>query len=353
MKKKLPADLLEKYFAGNCNEQEKAEIRSWYESFELDQDDVSNLSEDEKEAFKILMWNSIGSNIKDAENDNIFRLRKGWSMRFRSVIYWVTSSAAILLLILFLVKDKVSFQKTVPENNGKMMVTNTTNAIRRIILSDSSMVWINPKSTLTYLKVFDKQKREVTLTGEAFFEVTKDHKRPFLIYTGNIVTKVWGTSFRIRSYTEDKITKVNVVTGQVSVSVTGQKEKNRVFNAADQTNDLNLGVMLLPNQEAVYDKQLDHLQKNNEGKDASINMWKKMSLSFNNTPIKEVFAVLNKSFHVHISSSDEKINSDYLKADFTNENLPAIMEILEKTLDVSYSVRGSEFVLESYKKPII
>ena len=348
MKKKLPADLLEKYFAGNCNEREKAEIRSWYESFELDQDDVSSLSEDEREAFKILMWNSIGSHIKDAENDNIFQLRKLWSTRFRSVIYWVTSSAAVLL-ILFLVKYKVPSQNPVPENNEKVMVTNTSNTIRKVILSDSSMVWISPKSTLTYLKVFDKQKREVTLRGEAFFEVTKDHKRPFSIYTGNIMTKVWGTSFRIRSYTEDKTTKVDVVTGKVSVSVTGQKEKNKVLNAASQTNDLNAGVMLLPNQGAVYDKQLDHLQKNKEVKDVSIDMWKKMSLSFNNTPINEVFAVLNKSFHVHISSSDEKINSDYLKADFTNENLPAIMEILEKTLDVSYSVHGSEFVLESYR----
>jgi transmembrane sensor len=348
MKKKLPADLLEKYFAGNCNEREKAEIRSWYESFELDQDDVSSLSEDEREAFKILMWNSIGSHIKDAENDNIFQLRKLWSTRFRSVIYWVTSSAAVLL-ILFLVKYKVPSQNPVPENNEKVMVTNTSNTIRKVILSDSSMVWISPKSTLTYLKVFDKQKREVTLRGEAFFEVTKDHKRPFSIYTGNIMTKVWGTSFRIRSYTEDKTTKVDVVTGKVSVSVTGQKKKNKVLNAASQTNDLNAGVMLLPNQGAVYDKQLDHLQKNKEVKDVSIDMWKKMSLSFNNTPIKEVFAVLNKSFHVHISSSDEKINSDYLKADFTNENLPAIMEILEKTLDVSYSVHGSEFVLESYR----
>jgi ferric-dicitrate binding protein FerR (iron transport regulator) len=348
MKKKLPADLLEKYFAGNCNEREKAEIRSWYESFELDQDDVSSLSEDEREAFKILMWNSIGSHIKDAENDNIFQLRKLWSTRFRSVIYWVTSSAAVLL-ILFLVKYKGPSQNPVPENNEKVMVTNTSNTIRKIILSDSSMVWISPKSTLTHLKVFDKQKREVTLKGEAFFEVTKDHKRPFSIYTGNIITKVWGTSFRIRSYTEDKTTKVDVVTGKVSVSVAGQKEKNKVLNTAGQTNDLNAGVMLLPNQGAVYDKQLDHLQKNNEVKDVSIDMWKKMSLSFNNTQVKEVFAVLNKSFHVHISSSDEKINSDYLKADFTNENLPAIMEILKKTLDVSYSVHGSEFVLESHQ----
>jgi ferric-dicitrate binding protein FerR (iron transport regulator) len=316
----------------------------------LDQDDVSNLSEEEQEAFKILMWNNIRDNVKNAEDDNVFKFNRARSTWSRSVRYWVSGIAAVLL-ILFIVKYKTPPGNPLPDNNDnnvKEVVTNATNTIRKITLSDSSMVWISPKSTLTYLKVFDKQKREVTLTGEAFFEVTKDHKRPFSIYTGKVITKVWGTSFRIRSYTEDKTTKVDVVTGKVSVTVAGQKERKTGSDFNDQT-DLSQGIMLLPNQEAVYDEKLDHLQKNNEIKDSSIDMWKKTSLSFNNTQLKEVFKVLNKNFHVHISSDDEKINSDYLKADFTNENLPAIMEILKRTLDVNYHVHGNEFVLESDK----
>jgi ferric-dicitrate binding protein FerR (iron transport regulator) len=86
-----------------------------------------------------------------------------------------------------------------------------------------------------------------------------------------------------------------------------------------------------------------------EIKDASIAMWKKATLSFNNTPLPEVFKVLNKNFNVKISSNDDAINSDNLKADFTNENLPTIIEILKKTLNVSYRVNGNEFVLESNK----
>jgi ferric-dicitrate binding protein FerR (iron transport regulator) len=79
-------------------------------------------------------------------------------------------------------------------------------------------------------------------------------------------------------------------------------------------------------------------------------MWKKASLSFNNTPISEVFKALNKSFNVNISSRDESIKTDFLKADFTNENLPAIMEILKKTLNATYSVNGNSFIMESNKQ---
>jgi ferric-dicitrate binding protein FerR (iron transport regulator) len=342
MKKKLSPEILEKYFNGKCNEAEIAEIRSWYESFESDQDDVSDLPEDEQKVFKMLMWNSIRNNINSAEDDNVFQLVKTRSTLFRSVMYWITGSAAVLL-ILFLLKYKTFPGNSLTETNEKMMVTNATNTIQKIVLSDSSLVWISPKSTLIYLKTFDKQKRGVTLTGEAFFEVTKDHKRPFLIYAGKVITQVWGTSFRIRAYAEDKVARVDVVSGKVSVTISKQKEIQ-----TGQT-DLSQGVMLFPDQEAVYDKKLDHLKKNFEIQDGSIGMWKKASLSFNNVQLKEVFKVLNRNFNVNISSNDEKINSDYLKADFTNENLPSIMEILKRTLNVNYSVHGNEFLLENYK----
>lgn len=348
MKKKLSSEILEKYFNGECNEDEMAEIFAWYKSFDSDQDDVSNLPAEEREVFKMLMWNDIRNNIREAENDNVVQLGRVRSSRFRSVVYWLSSCAAVLL-ILFFVKYKISPGNPLPENSEKVVVTNATNTIQKITLSDGSKVWISPKSTLTYLKVLSKQKREVFLSGEAFFEVTKDHKRTFSIYSGKVITKVWGTSFRVRSYAEDSTTEVDVITGKVSVSITGQEGKKAGSNTANQADDLNQGVMLLPNQGAVYDKKLDHLKKNTEVKDVSINMWKKASLSFNNTQLRDVFKVLNKNFNVNISSKDEKINSDYLKADFNNENLPAIMEILKRTLDVNYSVHGNEFVLESEK----
>lgn len=348
MKKNLPAELLDKYFAGTCNEQELATIHAWYVSYQYEPDDVSVLPEDEQRLFKALMWENIKSNIDAAENENIVSLQPKRPY-LKQVIYWLSGVAAVLIAVFFVRLRTSPAGNTLKTINDQQLVfTNTTRAIKQITLSDGSRVWVSPNSTLTYLKAFEKQSRKVSLSGEAFFEVTKDHKRPFSIYTGNVITKVWGTSFRIRAYSGDKTTKVDVVTGKVSVSVAG-KGIAQVNNAQAVIADSGNGVMLLPNQEAVYDKPTDNLKKNMEIKDVSIGMWKKTSLSFNNTPIKDVFRVLNKSFNVNISSVDESINTDNLKADFTNENLPTILEILKKTLNVTYRVNGNQFVLESAK----
>jgi ferric-dicitrate binding protein FerR (iron transport regulator) len=345
MRKKLPADLLERFFSGSCNEQETAEIRSWYESFDHDNDDVSELSEEEQQQFKKLMWGNISSNINTAENDNVIQFGSRRLSVLKTAIYWLSGVAAMVAIVFF-VKFRPQTVNVVQQSNPAEAFSNNTSTIQQITLSDGSRVWVSPKSTLTYPKAFEKLSRRVSLTGEAFFEVTKDHKRPFSILTGKVITKVWGTSFRIRAYAADKITRVNVVTGKVSVSVNGQsniaQNMDKVITAG-KTEE----IMLLPNQEAVYNKTADNLEKNLATTDASIGMWKKASLSFNNTPLSEVFRVLNKSFNVNISSTDKSINADLLKADFSNENLPTILAILKRTLNVNYQVNGNNFIMES------
>lgn len=343
MKTKPSAEILEKYFKGECNEAEIAWINAWYASFEPDMDDISTLPQKEVELLKQLMWRDISDNIENGHVAGISRKRSGW----QSAIYWISGTAAILLL-LFFIERQVNAQETIIQQPQKTLVetaTNHTGTIKKITLSDHSTVWLSPKSALTYLKKFTGNQRQVTLTGEAFFEITKDTKRPFSIYSGNLITKVWGTSFRIRSFSADQTTKVNVLTGKVSVTVAASKETE---------SHLNKEVTLLPDQEAVYDKNLDRLKKNDKMKDISIGIWKKTSLSFNNTQLRDVFKVLSKNFNVKISSDDERINSDFLKADFTNENLPAIMEMLQTTLNVTYTVHHeNEFILESSNKPNI
>lgn len=338
MKTKLSAEILEKYFKGECNEAEIALINTWYASFEPDLDDISTLPQKEIELFKQLMWENIHKNVENKPIPRISRIHSRW----RSPFYWISSAAAILLL-LFTIERQVKDQDTIVQQPQNILETasNSTGTIKKITLSDHSTVWLSPKSTLTYPKRFTEQQRQVTLIGEAFFEVTKDTKRPFSIYSGKVITKVWGTSFRIRSFSTDQTTKVNVITGRVSVAIAASKETK---------SHLNKEVMLLPNQEAIYNKKLGMLRKNEKMKDYSIGIWKKTSLSFNNTQLRDVFKVLSKNFSVKISCDDESINSDFLKADFTNENLPAIMEMLQTTLNVTYSVHHeNEFILEISK----
>ncbi|MBN2659761.1 MAG: FecR domain-containing protein, partial [Tannerellaceae bacterium] len=94
----------------------------------------------------------------------------------------------------------------------------------KVILPDSSEVWLNNGTTLTYYSAFEKS-REVKLTGEAFFSVTKDPDKPFIVYTSDVCTKVYGTKFNINAYPENKDVKIALLEGSVSVFKNNCKEE--------------------------------------------------------------------------------------------------------------------------------
>jgi transmembrane sensor len=89
--------------------------------------------------------------------------------------------------------------------------------VASLTLADGTRVWLNGGSKLSYPEAFRGDKREITLTGEAFLEVTHDAKKSFIVHTGNIRTQVLGTSFNVKAYPEDSFVKVDVVTGKVGV----------------------------------------------------------------------------------------------------------------------------------------
>ena len=329
MQKKPSAEILEKYFKGICSDDEIAQINSWYKSLE---DGEMDLTDDEKETLRVSMLENIRQKVQDTETYHLESSKRG----IRNIWYYATSGIAAMLVIGILIGHRTQSSSPV-KNSNQIIASNKTKNIEKITLSDGSKVWLSPNSQLTYLKLFAKESRKVTLEGEAFFEVTKDHKRPFSIQSGIVTTKVWGTSFRIRAFKND-VAKVDVVTGKVSVSIPG-------VSAGPSQNDQREEVMLLPNQEAIYDNGAVHLKKNLEIKDPSMTIWRRVSLSFDNAPIPKVFAILNNKFNVNIRSDDKQVNADFFTANFTDESLPAIMEMMKKALNVSYVVNGKEITL--------
>ncbi len=88
----------------------------------------------------------------------------------------------------------------------------------RLVLSDNTVVWLNAGSRLVYPSRFEDKTREVLLFGEAFFEVSKDEKKPFIVKTSDLQIKVLGTQFNISAYTEDKVIQTVLKEGSVSIS---------------------------------------------------------------------------------------------------------------------------------------
>ena len=177
------------------------------------------------------------------------------------------------------------------------------------------------------------------MTGEAFFEVAHDARHPFIIYSGGVITRVWGTSFRIKTDKNTLLTEVVVVTGKVSVQLREKNLKQKIgFKNTSE-------VILLPNQKVTYFKKDDRLKKADKELSAGMQIWNKVDKNFENVPVKEVIAYLNKTFDVNIRIEDERLNNYLFNADFTDQNLPAIIEMLEKSFNATHTINEREIFL--------
>jgi len=343
MKKEIAPELLERYLHGECTDEELSRVYAWYDAFEEEDDLLSHLAANDKEELKKVLLERIKADMDiDAVNEDSQPRR----LRFpKSNIFYFISIAAVLIMalgILIYIQNR-SAGKT-PQWVDKIIVRNTGLTYAKQILPDGSTVWLSPGSVMQYPKVFDKDKRDILMIGEAFFEVTKNPAQPFTIYSDKIATRVWGTSFKVNASENSPMSQVAVLTGKVSVSMQPsymQSTKN-FFGADDRSNE----VMLLPNQQAIYSKADGSLQKTVLADKAVILPWKRENASFNNDPLKKVIGVLNKTFDVHIVAADANIEKYHIKADFSNQNLADILEVLHLSMNLDYTINNNQIQLK-------
>jgi ferric-dicitrate binding protein FerR (iron transport regulator) len=316
--------LIKKYLKGNCNPEEIAAIHEWYDSFETEQDPADFITSQHQKELKFRLLTNIKRNVASLELKSTQTNKRKTVSR---TLYLLSGVAAMLILtigVFFYVQKKSSFSDL-----GDVHVVNMTKAIQKLVLSDGSIVWLNPKSKVIYPHNFTSTLRKVQMQGEAFFEVSPDPKRPFIIYSGNVITRVLGTSFRIRAY-ENIPFEVSVLTGKVSVQLQTRKDSE---------------LILLPQQTATYLTASDLLKKGIEKKTSAMSIWHKETMTFDNEPIREVIKVLNAQFKVNINTADEKLLDYVLKADFNDQSLPSILEMLRKSLNVENEISDDGIIL--------
>jgi transmembrane sensor len=192
-----------------------------------------------------------------------------------------------------------------------------------VVLPDSSHVWLNAGSSVDYPIVFQGNERNVSLTGEAFFEVTRDPAHPFVIRSGALRTQVLGTSFNIKAYPDDSAIAVSVVTGRV------------------QVRSAHASVALSPDQQAVYGKADDALVSRPYPNAGVLASWKDGKLQFRNKPLHDVIRTLERRYAVSISVDKQSRECPVLHADFDdNEPVSRILEMLAVSLNGRMEKQG-------------
>jgi transmembrane sensor len=334
MKKQLPASLLNKYLSGKCNEQEEAAVKAWYNSFVNDDDHISSVNDTQKHDLKAKIKNAIDADIARQESPEPETISIKHNLKY--LVYATTGIAAMLLIVLGIKMFNGDKTKVTADTTPELLsITNHTKTIYEQVLSDGSHVWLYPGAQITFARNFTGNTREITMNGESFFDVAKNPAKPFIIHSQHMVTKVWGTSFRVRDAKDGAFADVTVVTGKVSVT------QVKAANVPQKE------VMLHPNEQVTWVKQRDVLKTTKEVSGTDLTIWNKVNLSFNNSPVKDVIPVLNKQFNVNIVSTDAQLNNYLLDADFNGLNFASVMEILKKSLNISYEINDTTIILKN------
>nr|WP_255495394.1 FecR domain-containing protein [Dysgonomonas sp. 521] len=240
------------------------------------------------------------------------------------LLQYSRSAAAILILPILLLTTFLYIELDNKNNEPvqQLHVTSAYGTVTKTILSDGTEVWLNSGSTLSYPQTFTEGERNVILTGEAYFKVSSDKSNRFdVIVSDELIVSAYGTEFNVNSYKEDKTIGVTLIEGNIEVS------------KADKTSSKNVA----PGQHLVYDKDNRHMTM----AEANVSVktgWKDGKMIFRRANMTEVVQRLSRHFNVDIRLEGKELYDYEYSATFTTETLNEILQLLEKTAPIKYSI---------------
>jgi ferric-dicitrate binding protein FerR (iron transport regulator) len=313
----MDTELLLKYIAGDCTDQEKATITIWLDSNPENMREFIAL----RKLYDITIWQTSPvaiSELKPKEKISIWQ----WKPNYIEV-----SKVAAIFLIAVLV-SRFLFPVSAPENLTAMQTIFVPAGQRmEITLVDGTKVWLNAKTTFTFPNQFSNQTREVRLDGEGFFEVAGNKSKPFIVKTEKYDIKVLGTKFNLMAYSGKGIFETSLLEGSVEVLNSGGSK----------------GILIKPNEQIF--------QKNGQLIITSIiNMnhflWKEGIISFENEYFPELVKKLELYFDLKIAVKNDKILKYRCTGKFrTKDGVEHILKVLQLSNKFSYKVDDKQNII--------
>lgn len=311
-------ELLEKYKSGACTPEELQALENWYEGFRHPEAEDAAWKPDEELAQELF------ADFSDYRRRKETLFRAGGTSRK----IWFRAAAVLLPVIgigalLWYVRPGAS----APAKPLLAVSPDKQQGERFILLPDSSTVVLQKGSSLVYPATFTGDQREVTLTGEAYFDIHPQKEHPFVIHSGKVVTTVLGTAFNISAYADQSVT-VTVTRGKVKIEEAASRKL--------------LGI-LEHDQQIVYKNEVAETRP---VKAVETVAWVKRGLDFNSVPFEEIARQIGERYQVKISFANPALKLCRIRATFEGtESLEKILFILCTVRDATYKINGDEVTI--------
>ena len=258
-------------------------------------------------------------------------IHKSKFFKFSSIAA-AASVAIIIVAAIFFAKQSKQKEVATPlaglEKKQNSMGTKST-----IQLADGSKVWLNADSKIQYPSSFEGSTREVYLNGEAFFEVAKNAKKPFIIHLANGTVRVLGTSFNIRAYDNEKTVETSVATGKVAFIPK--------YKSDDKKQDT---VFLTPNNKVSYTYTVEKITIA-PTLATDDNAWTEGKMIFKARSLQDIAIELERNFGKKVVFTDDIARAYVLTGSFQDNTLEEVMYYLSKTKGFYYKITNNELLI--------
>jgi transmembrane sensor len=312
-----PVGLLPKYFAGEASADEIRYIDNWLSA--------SSVNRAEYDAF-LKLWNltPLGSGQEEIDLDYEWQKMEDAIIPARTPRLTLTrilqiAASFILVSALAFLGFKLAGTRSEKAPSGQLA---------SVILPDSSILFLNAGSKITYKKGFGTTHRTLKLTGEAYFEVNKNKSLPFLISAGEAIVRVTGTKFNVRAYRNQEGIRVTVTEGWVMFY--------DARHAGEET-----GVSA--GETGIYNRN-NRIVTRIARQDPNDLAWKTRILDFHNASLSEVAEVLTDTYHKTVVIAPV-VEHCTVTVRFENQELDDILGVLKSTLDLELIIRGRRITI--------
>lgn len=243
---------------------------------------------------------------------------------------WLARIAAAVILVIGFTFIFYQYQNLQSNDlNIQNMVQTDESGQKVIELTDGSKVWLNRNSELLYPESFEGETRTIYLKGEAFFEVTPDKNKPFIVHSGSSKTTVLGTSFNLRAYSKEDEVKLTVVTGKVAFTLADDKE----------------GVIVTPGDAAVLfnDTKLISQYRN---EDVNFLSWKTRQLQFDDSPMGQLIQSLENHYNIDIEVEQSETLNCRFTGDFQQTDIESAIKVITRATGTSYTVSEGQYLIK-------
>lgn len=310
--KEYTENLIVRYLNGNCTREEQEELKVWIEE-----------STDKKNEFLSIkdIWDSLNSpKERTAEQLALFYKNQYTKSKKSRIVLIRSFSVVAAILIIGLIFTVLVPSNTVKPSENLQVFSVPLGSRSKVILADGTEVSLNSGSELKYSAGFSSVNREVSLTGEGFFDVKSDPKHPFTVKTADFDIKVTGTKFNVCSYPDNKFSAATLAEGKIGLQISGSSE---VLNVA-------------PGEKFQLDRKTLANSLSKADVESEI-AWKEDQFIFKNIPFPELAKRLERWYDVKLNYSDQKLQSYAFTGKFKNqETIWQVLDALKLTSPIDY-----------------